>query len=405
MLGILKTFTKEEFKIKKIWKSLAAAVIAVCMCAAVPMVSMDGWAVEAATSYKNGDVNNDGVVSLSDITTFGKYLTGRCDIVNYAAADVNRDFLLDHEDSALIQKFIVEIVDELPEATAEQEAKYEATSVRNTNVEYMRYDYVNKITTSYTLTSVPYQDLSRDISVQENRVPDSGNTPVVFLRVGAGVGTGFIVGDNVIATAAHCVYDRTSGTFISSIAVDVCDDQGSQATHTYTPTSVHVPVNYRDYTEEYKYSCYDYALIYVDTGDDETLAEKHGQLNLGMPIDAFLENGSSVTASGFPGLLNGDTTPNSSYTRYKSSGNIQPFTLNVTEFALSKNLRFAATCCVSGGDSGGPLYTVDEEGNPLTAIGIVTGGGYSSQTNSYFGTFGVRVTTDILHFYLNNTYL
>lgn len=287
----------------------------------------------------------------------------------------------------------------------------ENVQAMNTSLEYVRYDYNAKTTSTYTLDSVPYTDNSR-ILVPENRNEDLGNTAVVRLVMNdAYIGTGFIVGKNVIATDAHCISNQAAGTFIEKIDVIVCKDKVSEVIATYEPDSIHVPANYFNYAEEYKHSCYDYGLIYIgdasfDANDDEKLL-KHGVFNLGVPMDKFLADRNTVYASGFPGQTHGDKD-NIEAKRYVSEGNIQFFTKDINKFSSSFALRFAATSVVSGGQSGGPLYTYTKtyDGNSYrTAIGIVTGGGYNSEEGMYIGTYGVRVTTDILHFYLNNSYL
>ena len=281
---------------------------------------------------------------------------------------------------------------------------HNSVSATNTNMQYRRYDCGTGAITSYTLSSVPYNNNTRDISVPENRVPDPGNTAVVHIT--GSDSTGFIVGENVVATAAHCVANRSQKTFISNIKIDICEDSSNRVIARYEPISIHIPANYFNYTDEYKYSCYDYALIYIDTEGGDDLS-KYGIFNLGVPTNGFLSNRTAVTATGFPDTTNGNIN-NTSASRYKSEGNIQFFTQDVSKFGLSFDLRFAATCVSSSGDSGGPLYTLTNSYNGenfVTVIGIVTGGGYDEDEGMYVGTYGVRMTTDLLHFYLNNSYL
>lgn len=63
--------------------------------------------------------------------------------------------------------------------------------------------------------------------------------------------------------------------------------------------------------------------------------------------------------------------------------------------------RFHATTVISGGDSGGPVYTVSNFRNTEyhTVVGICSGGLYDELTSTGSGTYGVRITSDLLRFY------
>ena len=93
---------------KRILKSFVSALVAVCACTAIAMP------VFATGNVLYGDVNQDGIVSMSDIVIFNKYLLGRCDITNYTAADVNQNYLLDYVDRDLIQAYLVQLISALP---------------------------------------------------------------------------------------------------------------------------------------------------------------------------------------------------------------------------------------------------------------------------------------------------
>lgn len=270
-------------------------------------------------------------------------------------------------------------------------------SATNNRLFYLKYDYTTNKQTMYILNQVPYQDNSR-VSVVDNRVPDNGNTSVVYLDLGGGWGSGFIVAKNVIATAAHCVYDHGTKQFTPNIAVTICNDNANDGLPEIPVVSAHVPKKYSDYSNDYQFDCYDYALLYL--GEDVDLTQ-YGIMSLGVPLDSFIDNETDgVYGTGFPGEGNG--------ARYKSEGSMIPFISNSgtsEDKQRSYELRFSASCVTTGGDSGGPLcYTTDSyNGNgQVTAIGIVTGGGWDSTHQYYINTSGVRITTDLLHFYLNN---
>lgn len=274
-------------------------------------------------------------------------------------------------------------------------------SATNNKLFYLKYDYTTNKQTMYMLNQVPYQDNSR-VSVVDNRVPDNGNTSVVQVRYDGGFGSGFIVAKNVIATAAHCIYKRDEKTFKTNVAVKICNDNANDGLPEIPVVSAHVPKKYSDYSNDYQFDCYDYALLYL--GEDVDLTQ-YGIMSLGVPLDSFIENETDgVYVTGFPGLVHGG---GANGVRYKSEGSMIPFKPadkdgTSVDMQRARELRFSASCMTTGGASGGPLcYTTDSyNGNgQVTVIGIATGGGTNVNTS------GVRITTDLLHFYLNNDYL
>lgn len=90
-------------------------------------------------------------------------------------------------------------------------------------------------------------------------------------------------------------------------------------------------------------------------------------------------------------------------TRYKSVGNAEMYISD--DYFLARKLRFASTNCASGGNSGGPAYFTYNNYNGQeenVVMGIVTGGTMDQTAQRYTGTSGVRITTNILHFFFNN---
>lgn len=93
---------------KRILKSFVSAFVTVCTCAAIAMP------VFATGNVLYGDVNNDGIVSLSDLVSLGKYLQGKVELVNYNVADVNVNYVIDIIDYKLLNDYIVELIPSLP---------------------------------------------------------------------------------------------------------------------------------------------------------------------------------------------------------------------------------------------------------------------------------------------------
>lgn len=274
---------------------------------------------------------------------------------------------------------------------------------QNGSIEYICYDYTTKKTTTYTLSKLPMASGTARDRYPENRLPDPDYS-VVYLSMNGSSGSGFIVGAHCIATAAHCV---TSGNgFVNSITATMCSSKAQDATQTVNAVRVHIPKIYRTSTNDYEKNAYDYALIYVE--EDLT---PYGIFDLGVATDTFLKNEGQVVASGFPGRTHEDTTgvDNSSNQRYYSLGKMQTVhnAYDLTGYNNTKNQRFQATCVISPGDSGGPVYAITYlDGKRYdTVVGIITGGGLNDDGKSYYGTYGVRITLDLLHFYKNNDYI
>ncbi len=263
----------------------------------------------------------------------------------------------------------------------------------NRSLDYIKYDCAKKTTSQYTLNSLPYASDNSRLQLPDNRVRDTDRS-VVRLSIG---GTGFIVGDHLIATAAHCLYDKENSSFVNNLEVQVFMENGTTLNKSdrFKAVSLHIPQYYRDLSIEYMYSCYDYGLIYVE----EDLSS-YGIFNLGLASDMFLAKKSNVTASGFPA--------DKSSQRYKSEGYMSLFNLqsDIENYITSYYARFFSSCVTYGGDSGGPLYaTTTLQGNKYnTVVGIVTGGGKNND-GTFWGAYGIRVTIELLQFYLNNPHI
>lgn len=275
---------------------------------------------------------------------------------------------------------------------------------QNGSIEYICYDYTTKKTTTYTLSKLPMASGTARDRYPENRLPDPDYS-VVYLSMNGSSGSGFIVGAHCIATAAHCVISGDG--FVNNLTVTMCSSKAQDATQTVNAVRVHIPKKYRTSTNPYEKNAYDYALIYVE--EDLT---PYGIFDLGVATDTFLKNEGQVVASGFPASLHEDTTTVDNTIikqRYYSLGKMQTVhnAADLTGYANTKNQRFQASCVISPGDSGGPVYAITYlDGKRYdTVVGIITGGGLNSGGDSYYGTYGVRITLDLLHFYKNNDYI
>lgn len=246
-------------------------------------------------------------------------------------------------------------------------------------MKYKAYNFSKNKTFSYTLDENDFQ-VNQRAGLIDDRVPDK-DTSVVQLSIG---GTGFIVDDHLIATAAHCVYGVDNKSFIKDLKVNIYDENCTKILKTITPKEVHMPLYYSFKGDKR----YDYALLYVE----EDLS-KYGEFSLSMPMDSFMTSGATVTVSGFPA----ETASNPSASckkRYKADGEIVNIETNDQDY------RIKYSTATSGGDSGGPVYTTQTfDGETYhTVVGI-----HSTSD----GTFrcGTRITTTLLMFYYNNDYI
>lgn len=292
----------------------------------------------------------------------------------------------------------------------------QAETASSSYITYRRYSYATGTWSDYNLYSADPIANSMNPSrydYPDNRIEDDDTSVVklsfaVYNENGTLVsytGTGFIVDTNIIATCAHCVYNRsslnpdnTTGMFAINYTISIYDDDFSYPLATFSPVSVHIPKTYITSLSEPERSSFEYALLYL--GEDVNLSQ-YGVFDLGVANDDYLINEGDVKCSGFPQQVNGGLNPTGG--RYISDGQMGMFDIqnSIYQYPASCDKRFHATTVNSGGDSGGPVYAVSEFGNSEyhTVIGICSGGSYDMPTATGSGTYGVRITADLLRFY------
>lgn len=259
---------------------------------------------------------------------------------------------------------------------------------------YRRHDYSSSNLSTYTTYSLSVEQKERYITPPNGMVRDN-DTAVVRLN---GIGTGFIVGKHVIATAAHCVFDNDSKKF-ETFTIDIVGNNNN-VLKTITPKYVDICSSFVTYTDSPNYK-YDYALIYVE--DD---ISEYRVFSLGLTLDWYISYGGTVIASGFPQY------PPSGYdgvwtaTRFRSAGGVD--SVHTNSYFISHDAD------AINGDSGGPLYVeegfeVYENGSMKTyeyktVIGIVSHGTHDKETGEAYDN-AVRVDSNLLKFYCGNTNL
>lgn len=83
----------------------------------------------AQTSYKYGDVNQDGVISINDATDIQRYLTGYIHFTRdmLILADVDDDDDVSIMDATLVQMYLARLVDDFPSNNTAAPATQPAT--------------------------------------------------------------------------------------------------------------------------------------------------------------------------------------------------------------------------------------------------------------------------------------
>ncbi len=278
---------------------------------------------------------------------------------------------------------------------------------------YTKYDVSENTTLEYPLSiDVNSSVQSRALIDTDDRVRD-GNSGIVYLSCG---GTGFIVDDHTIATAAHCVNAIHSPTpaikekyadydyFCYDINVFLYNDSGNPSSGIpLTPIEFHVPNQYIS-TNAIKN---DYALI--------TVAEDlsgYTHFNLGVPYNVNESTFASrdLFVTGIPQSIpdddpddNDDTPANVLLQVYTSKGKEHPDKTSTQE-------ELYYTCDTVGGNSGGPVYiayqyTSNSTTNTIyTAIAVHKGGAYHWEGNVrvYDHNYGSAMTPYKIQFYKNN---
>lgn len=219
---------------------------------------------------------------------------------------------------------------------------------------------------------------------------------------GKDLGTGFVIGKNTIATAAHVVSKYGNGKYTPDRikCIKLFNSDGTVADTLFsknksTNMTYHVPVKF--YNDEWSYVD-DYAVIKVS----EDLSE-YQCFDLGYVTDSLIKsNSANVFVTGFPAYVRGEKVNTyDTDNMYTGEGVI----LNQEQYGkeISNGLIYY-TADTSGGNSGSPVYIEETvRGKTFyTVIGMLsTGDGIPL----YRFNCGVRFDSDILKFYKGNPYI
>lgn len=403
--------------------------LAACMSAAVslPLCSTP-FIADATGTYICGDVDADGRVSMLDVVNLGKYLAGKVELVDYSRADTNADCIVDVIDETILNKYVVNNISSLPYIAYGGGSQYANVGAQSVNevASYTVFDaQTGQRKSSYTLGANPVVDNSRGIIGIDSRYGDDSLSGVVKILVkdttsnSYGWGSGFVVDEHTIATAAHCVYNHSQPTFQNSKAkiesILIFNNVGNIEQVIDSSYEVHVPDTYisrRINRSEYR--GYDYAMITVTDS-----LSSYANFNLGVMTDGMMYDSELLYCTGFPHYVKSGNTynfvnnvdvpsnpydPENKHNKFTGTGTIINDNLSSLNGAgLPVARTFYHNIDSGEGNSGGPIYKKITVGNTTyyTVVGILTGGTYdSTEGNGY--NYATQMTTELLHFYKNN---
>ncbi len=351
----------------------------------------------SAVTIQLGDSNQDGTISVGDVSWIYYYINGSITANAYqlAAMDVNQDGIIDKSDA--IDAFY----------KINNYESFETTNklysvIDNDALDYLKHDCSStnpKQSDEYRLYRAGYTPFNYTSYVEpvEGDNLDKENIGCVKLTYDVNgndknLGSAFVVDDHIVATAAHCVYNSNNNEFVSGIKVKVLNDNCSKPLVTAKARYIHIP---KDYTESNsgtpKRVNHDYALIYVE----EDLSDY--KVNVGVMTNYFMTTEQNLTTSGFTAYDEGNQ-------RYFSEGPVA----TMDHLPYEKAYRYRSFGICAGGKSGGMTYFKSlfpyndpDEGNEKVYRELKSVVGINTSSSGQ-DTYGCRMTTTLLRFYFQN---
>lgn len=382
---------------------LMSAVMSMCF---ITGVNAKDTSVVASASYSSQDVNRDQTVDIMDAIYLNKCLQGTKYVSNNAVLDADGNSIVSVADAncvlaGTVSNTFVNRVNGTSKSFSPFTTSTVPTTYKSKFQQYISYNYQTNTESRYTLrlqetiANASTMDLPGVIG-DDSRVPDAVDG-IVYLTAGSGNGTGFIVGDHVIATSAHCVYGRSTSEWLSNLKIYFPNENGVTTTTSINAVEAHIPSTYKLNSNDK----YDYALITVS----EDLSD-HYHFNLGIPYNMYTNTDFAkytIYSTGFSGKHpDGQLNLFPNKQMYTGEGKI------VTGSNVDQNLVCFDTD-ITYGNSGGPVYVKEtyKAGSnaakeSLTVISICSGI-YSVDSPNY--NMGPTMDAIMLSFFLSNPHI
>ena len=384
----------------KLLKKSSLVALALILCTS----SIASTNAEATgNTYLQGDIDGDGSVTLSDLGYLTNFLHGYKATANdhmTQRLDVDLSGIIDQNDITLLSDIVIgnETSDSIDYISTNS-----GIPGQESIISYRKHNAQTgiKIGNNYDLNQLSeiQNQESRDIIGTDDREINQNKSGIVkltfYMNDGWHYGSGFIVDDHTILTAAHCLYDSETGSYASNIYYTTYSS-GENTYSIATASTYHLPQKYVDSPA----LAYDYGMIIVnnDFSDENSEYEIY---NLGVARDVLKNNISSsiytninnkleIYVSGFSGEETSNSDPSLTGHMVTGSGNL------LCNWIAWDGELYYNTDTVRV-ESGGPVYVKTPNGD-VSVIGINTEGSASNNR-------GKRIDTDILHFVYNNPYI
>lgn len=354
-----------------------------------------------------GDVNNDGRVNMIDVANIEQYLGGAyaADAKPFTAMDVNEDGIIDKTDESMISHYLA---GDNSSKIGKKVTKTCYTLPQNTDVSYRRHDCSDSNLRSYKSYTIPLANSISSVSEEPSLCSSDVNTKdtenvacVEIFSNGAFVGSGFIISNDTIATAAHCIYDDATSSFLRNVTVkmhnpEIVNGQTKDVIYTANAEFLHIPSGYTASAGGNDYNVnYDYGLIRIGSFKNEnnkTINIRNYCVNLGIMTDEFInEEQGSLTSVGY-------INNNNQSTRYQSTGRINT-NIPQEEYSYRYHILAQGSYDKSGGMTYFDSTYTNAEGYTIDTRSTV--GIHTSNTGGK-DSYGVRITPNLLRFYYSS---
>lgn len=364
----------------KIFSKVVSGMLALSMCGLLS-INFTSLKVNALSdNYKKGDVDGNNIVNSIDSAYLRNFLHGIKKSANNGMTqrlDINLDGIINSDDETELSNIIVGnsgttnfeyaiVNNDIPNSTSQSYQKYNAQSGIAMGNSY----------TLNALTSIPDYASTYSIIDEDTRQIDYYNPGIVKISSSIGSGTGFVVDNHTILTAAHCLYYNNQ--FATNVNYTLYAFNGSSAGGVHSAVTYHIPVNFIGNSSV----TYDYAIITVS----ENLGNK--AFDLGVARKYLNNKNPKIYVSGYSG--------EASSTRPELTGEMVTGEGYLTGNKVYNNYIEYDTDTVHG-TSGAPVYVKTPEGHKIV-IGIHRGPAST-------GNYGHRIDSNVLQFVYNNSEL